>query len=194
MCFVASPLHPSPVATPLTLPSQPFLLHLELGTSWMADLSNRTVLVVSPFNESIRHSLILGGRAIWGARAHGLMPDGMRVKLVKPPVNIGGVRDAAAGWQGSLQALIAAVDAAGPFDVALLSCGGLGMLLAAHLRATHRSAIYMGGAMQLLFGVRGKRWNSMPAYKEAMANPNWRSPMLSERPPKLNDVENGAYW
>ena len=44
------------------------------------------------------------------------------------------------------------VDAAMPFDVALIACGGLGMPLGAHLRATNRSAMYNGGDLQLWFG------------------------------------------
>ena len=61
-------------------------------------------------------------------------------------------------------------------------------------RATRRSAIYVGGPLQLQFGVRGKRWNSMPTYRQLMGNPAWIRPLASEQPPKKNVIEGGAYW
>ena len=44
------------------------------------------------------------------------------------------------------------------FDVALLGCGGYGLPLCNYIRHTlGKSAIYVGGGLQLLFGVMGSR-------------------------------------
>ena len=97
-------------------------------------------------------------------------------------MNIAGGNETQGDWQADLASLIARVDAAGPFDVALLSCGGLGMLLSLHLRRTRRSSIYVGGPLQLHFGVRGKRWDNMPEYRRAQRGVNWVRPSASLRP------------
>ena len=176
---------------------EPWLVYRQINTTWMAEMAHRTLLVVSPFNESIRKMLDKGGRAIWGDASEEMLPSSMVVKLVRPPVNIGGFADTQSGdWRDSLASLIAAVDAAGPFDLALLSCGGLGMLVAAHLRRTGRAAIYTGGALQLQFGVKGRRWLDHPGgpYLRPMANPSWEWPLPSERPPKRHMIDKGAYW
>ena len=159
-------------------------------------MAGKTLLVVSPFNESIALMMRKGGTAIWGGAAETMLPSTMQIKLVRPPVNIGGFVDTQKGdWRASLAEINDAVDAAGAFDLALLSCGGLGMLVAAHIRRAGRSAIYAGGAMQLHFGVKGRRWD-YPAspYKKAMANPEWVWPLPSERPPKRREIDNSAYW
>ena len=45
------------------------------------------------------------------------------------------------------------------FDIALLGCGCYGHPLCDFIRnELNKSAIYVGGGLQLLFGVMGKRW------------------------------------
>ena len=64
--------------------------------------------------------------------------------------------------------------------------------------AFHRSelgkpAIYIGGATQLLFGIRGTRWDEHKELSK-LIKINWVSPMLSEIPPLPGAVEDSAYW
>ena len=47
----------------------------------------------------------------------------------------------------------------------------------------------MGGATQLLFGIKGKRWDDMGIY-----NGYWVRPDETERPKGLEKVEEGCYW
>jgi hypothetical protein len=53
----------------------------------------------------------------------------------------------------------------------------------------------MGGSTQLLFGVMGNRWASLPAYAK-LQNPAWTRPAAHERPPgyKAFEISGGAYW
>ena len=167
---------------------EPWLLWLRIGTSWMSALRGKTVLVVSPFDRSVLSQVAVGGEKLFGHSAAEIMlPSSMTVKTVRPKQYLGsGLEEASQGeWSQAVQQLIEAVDRAGPFDLALISAGGIGMLLAAHLRATQRSAIYSGGSLQLQFGIRGGRWNSMKEYKELMSGPHWVSPRNDEMPPKL---------
>jgi hypothetical protein len=107
--------------------------------SWTAALAGRTVLVVHPFNHSIVHQLARGSRAVWGPFAELVMPPGIRFKVVTAPQNLAKAVENA-DWKDALDTLIDRVDAAGQFDLALISCGGLGMLLGAYLRSTNRCA------------------------------------------------------
>jgi hypothetical protein len=176
---------------------------LDLNVTWLRALANRTVLVVHPFNESIHAQLKRGARAIWGDWGETLLPSTMRLKVVVPPVSFAGADTADApnsfrAWRPALDALMRRVDAAGPFDVALLACGGLGMPLGAYLRTTGRSSIYIGGSLQMWFGIIGNRWRGWqsrdPFLKRILSNPNWVSPLPSERPPGYKTEENSAYW
>ena len=72
------------------------------------------------------------------------------------------------------------------------------MLLGAYLRSTGRSSIYIGGSLQIWFGVVGQRWRtfkkSSPFLKRVLNNSNWVPPLPSERPPGYKAEESSAYW
>ena len=72
------------------------------------------------------------------------------------------------------------------------------MLLGAHLRATGRSAIYMGGALQTWFGVLGGRWikSLSSALKVYVRRGNFTRPSMAngEKPHYARSVEGSAYW
>lgn len=165
--------------------------------SWVTALRGRTVAIVSPFNQSISQQLAKGPHALWGRYARHVMPTGIRFKPVASPQNLAKHVESAGGWRDAFDELIARVDAAMPFDVALIGCGGLGMPLAAYLRATNRSAMYNGGDLQLWFGVYGKRWLY---YEKALAAGNhsffrnWVRPSAAETPTGAGLVEGGTYW
>ena len=112
-------------------------------------------------------------------------------QVVASPVTYRG-RAAQDNWTRSLEELEKRV-AAYQFDVALLSCGSyglpLGHYITHHLGAT---AIYVGGALQLFFGLRGLRWKREIA---PYASDAWACP---ERPKwDTSGMENyglGPYW
>lgn len=164
---------------------------------WLSALANRTVLVVHPFNNSIKAQLAKGSRALWGKAAERVMPTSTRFKLLRPPVNFLNGNEFKR-WRPAYDELVRRVDAAGDFDVAMVSCGGLGMLLCHYLRETNRSCIYMGGSLQIWFGILGLRWVGF-ARKDArlaavIKNPSWVHPLKSEFPPSYTRLERGAYY
>ena len=81
-----------------------------------------------------------------------------------------------------------------PFDLTILGCGGYGHPLQ-HFIVSElgKPAIYIGGATQLLFGIRGTRWDEHEELSK-LIKINWVSPMLSEIPPLPGAVEDSAYW
>ena len=50
-------------------------------------------------------------------------------------------------------------------------------------------SIHAGGATQLLFGIKGKRWDECGFY-----NDYWVRPSEREKPLGYEKVEGGCYW
>jgi len=75
------------------------------------------------------------------------------------------------------------------FDIALVSAGGFGMLLCDYIYTElNTSTIYVGGALQLFFGIMGKRWlnNNINDY--------WVKPLLIDKPLNTMLCEGSCYW
>ena len=92
-----------------------------------------------------------------------------------------------------------------PYDIALIGCGAYGFPLAAHAKRTGHKAVHLGGALQLLFGIKGKRWvNSNYAtmwgmtpndlYLKLFERKEWIWPSPNSKPSNAKAVENGCYW
>ena len=93
-------------------------------------------------------------------------------------------------------------------DVAMLGCGPLGMPLSKFARGRGISAIYVGGLIQLLFGIAGRRYleKVTPSehevgglavkvfQRQGLVNEHWIRPLDSETPRLFREVEGGAYW
>lgn len=76
------------------------------------------------------------------------------------------------------------------YDILLTGCGAFSLPLNYHAYKYNKVAINMGGDLQLMFGIKGKRWvDDGYAFNE-----NWIYPIDSEKPENRNKVENGAYW
>lgn len=79
------------------------------------------------------------------------------------------------------------------FDIALIGCGAYGIPLASLIKQDGKSSIYMGGVTQMLFGIKGARWDSHPIASR-LYNEFWVYPMNDDVPENANKVENRCYW
>ena len=80
------------------------------------------------------------------------------------------------------------------FDIALLGCGAYGMSLGAFIkRDLGKTALHLGGLTQILFGIKGKRWEADPKY-DALYTDSWTRPLPDETPSANARIENGCYW
>ena len=81
-------------------------------------------------------------------------------------------------------------------DVAIIGCGAYGFPLAAKLKQAGKQAIHLAGATQLLFGIKGKRWeeNTAFAYVQKFFNDAWVYPSDEDKPKAADKVEGGCYW
>ena len=79
------------------------------------------------------------------------------------------------------------------FDIALIGCGAYGLPLAAHVKRMGRQAVHLGGVTQMLFGIKGDRW--VKAYGFTRFNEHWVWPLPEETPEESGIVEKcGTYW
>ena len=79
------------------------------------------------------------------------------------------------------------------FDIALLGCSLYGLPLVSYIKNMGKSAIYVGGAVQLLFGIKGKRWDTHDEISK-MYNDYWIRPLDSEIPKNYVGLDGGTYW
>jgi len=83
------------------------------------------------------------------------------------------------------------------FDIAMLGCGGYGVPLCDYIkRKLNKSAIYIGGGLQLMFGVMGKRWENREDWKQIIAENkcNFIHPSGDEIIKNKHLLEGGCYW
>jgi len=80
------------------------------------------------------------------------------------------------------------------FDFAMLGCGGIGLVLIDFIKnQLGKSCTYLGGSLQLYFGIRGNRWENS---KNGWYNSNeyWIKTFEEDIPKNYKIHENGSYW
>jgi hypothetical protein len=93
-----------------------------------------------------------------------------------------------ASWEDGLEKLTEEISLK-DFDVALIGAGAWSLPLGSRIKRMGKGAIHMGGEMQLLFGIKGKRWEQARIY-----NSSWVSADPEETPTNRNMVEDSCYW
>lgn len=157
--------------------------------AWTRALKGKKVLVIHPFKETIESQ--------YRNREHlfrdpEMLPE-FDLRVVKAVQTIAGETDPR--FRDWFEALDYMVDEAlkEDFDVAIIGCGAYGMPLASRLKDAGKVAIHMGGATQLLFGIKGNRWDAYPDVPK-LYNDYWVRPGESERPKNASQIEGACYW
>lgn len=156
--------------------------------SWMSALCGKRVLIVHPFYHSIQRQL---------PRLAALFPNrpwfpSCHVEVVVPPMTYAGNHEGK-DWQEHLSACYTTIQHK-EFDIALVAAGGYGMILSDMIYTRlHRSVMYIGGALQLFFGIIGKRWFDQKEILMLM-NDEWIRPLKQDQPANHTRVEKGCYW
>lgn len=153
---------------------------------WTRYLKDKKVLVIHPFAETIksqykkRHLLFNNLETL---------PD-FDLKIIKAVQSIADEKDDLPfkTWFEALDYMKEQIKIT-DFDVALIGAGAYGMFLAHYCKTLGKKAIHVGGATQILFGIKGKRWDNSGFYNE-----HWVRPSESELPKGYQKVENGCYW
>ena len=125
----------------------------------MIGLQGKKVLVVSPFSKSIESNFT--NRRDFFKDYH---YPAFELRLQTTPITYAGLPDEFypdQDWLATTERLKNEISQIN-FDIALLGCGSYAMPLGIHIRDTlKKQAIYVGGVLQLYFGVMGRRYQDV---------------------------------
>ena len=189
----------------LPLPKSLIYVHLEclypffVDNPWTKALEGKRVLIVHPFENTIRkqyanRKLLFENKDI--------LPE-FDLKIVRAVQTLGGEDKRFADWFEALcymEKEIERID----FDICLLGCGAYGLPLAAFIKRLGKKAIHIGGGLQLMFGIKGKRWDNNAYHWKGLPqletnysqlyNKYWVRANENETPKTAGKVENACYW
>ena len=171
--------------------------YARVASRWTTFLAGKKVAVVSSFAKTIETQLAKK-EAIWGLNANTLLPHTTQWYPIQtgysPALAKGraGWPDSVNTWQDAVAHLTDEVMKTGA-EVCIIGCGGLGMILGAELKRRGLQCIVLGGATQVLFGIKGKRWANHDVISKFWTDA-WVWPSLEETPGGAGDIEGGCYW
>lgn len=178
------------------------LLYLEpywSKTPWTRVLKGKKVLVIHPFAELIKLQYKENRTKLF--KNSEVLPE-FELHTIEAVQSIGGETHGFIDWFEALKWMEDEMDRT-DYDIALIGCGAYGFPLAAHAKRMGKKAVHLGGALQLLFGIKGNRWENPEygairlkrknAYPE-LFNEYWIRPDEQDTPKAANEVEGGCYW
>jgi hypothetical protein len=156
---------------------------------WSSLLKNKRVLIIHPFAKSIESQYKNHRSQLF--EDPNVLPEFELLTLQSCNTSAG--NRLGDSWVHNFRDMCAKIDQI-EFDVALLGCGGYGLPLVNYIKnSKRRSAIYVGGALQILFGIKGLRWDNIPQINK-FYNEFWVRPAEEEKIEGLELVEGGCYY
>lgn len=178
-----------------TVPSrivEPFYCIEQDLIPWSHSLLGKKVLIINPFVDSMQQQLKNGFQIF---KHQPLFLEGQEFIFYKC-FNALGMNKPHNNWIETFEIMcndISKLD----FDIALLGCGGYGLPLCNYIHKNlNKSAMYVGGGLQLFFGVMGNRWESRDFWKTIIAENGctFIKPSKEEQIKNQNRIENACYW
>lgn len=167
------------------------------GNPWSRHLEGRKVLVIHPFASTIERQYHEKRELLFADKR--VLPP-FELQTIKAVQSLGGVHPPEfETWFDALDYMKSEMDKR-DYDVCLLGCGAYGFPLAAHAKRQGKQAVHLGGVLQLLFGIKGKRWTEQygtdPAINPYLKhfNEHWVFPDATEKTVVAAKVEDGCYW
>jgi hypothetical protein len=157
---------------------------------WSKVLKGKKVLVIHPFINSIskqykKRELLFKNKEV--------LPE-FDLITYKPVVSFAGndVNVKYNSWFEALEDMKKDISEIN-FDIALIGCGAYGLPLASYVKNIGKKSVHLGGATQMLFGIKGKRWENEYELNH-LFNKFWVRPSLDEIPNNAKQIEKGCYW
>jgi hypothetical protein len=166
---------------------------------WTKALEGKNILVVHPFAELIEQQYKENRTKLFANID--ILPE-FNLRTIKAVQSLGGETNGFNDWFDALDWMKKEIDKC-EYDICLLGCGAYGFPLAAYIKRQGKKAFHLGGALQLLFGIKGKRWEKpnygalwhVPSgYYLSLMNDYWIRPDDKFKPKNAKQVENGCYW
>ena len=177
----------SPIQIPLRS-LEPY--YVEDSLRWTSLLSGHRVSVITSFTETAKKQISKGVCPMfpsdiswsWVQTGH---PPSVAQGRNEWPLDVG-------SWSDAVQHVVREVLREGA-RFALIGCGGLSMPIARALKLRGIIAIVLGGAIQVLFSIKGNRWKNHEKI-HALWTKDWVFPSEEETPAQANLIEGGCYW
>jgi hypothetical protein len=165
---------------------------------WMLALKGKKVLVVHPFAELIEKQYCENRNKLF--KNPDILPL-FQLQTVKAVQSLGGISNGFKDWFEALDWIKQETDKT-DYDICLIGCGAYGFPLAAHVKRQGKKAVHLGGEIQILFGIRGRRWENpnlgaewgMPFTHLSMMNEYWIRPGDDLKSKNADKVEDNCYW
>lgn len=156
---------------------------------WSQKLENKKVLIIHPFTDSIEKQY-QKRNDVWQNRSI-VLPE-FSLRTLKTPLHARIVKPQFKDWFETLEALKNQMSEI-EFDIAIIGAGAWSLPLVVHAKNLDKIGIHLGGATQILFGIKGGRWDNHNIIS-TFYNDAWCRPSASETPLKYETVEQGHYW
>ena len=157
---------------------------------WTYALKNKKVLIIHPYSNLIKSQY---KKRKFLFKNKKILPK-FKLKTMKA-INTINSHKIGKNWYENYEAMCNKIDKI-DFDISLVSCGGYGHPIINYIKnIKKKSAIYVGGSLQLLFGIKGKRWDNR--HHSTYYNKYWIRPedkiTSIENIDGLRKTEDGAY-
>lgn len=164
---------------------------------WSKALSNQKILVVSPFKKTILNNYQNKFKI---PLLSDILPNLYSLNVIKAPFGSFSEIDeknkfSGQSWFRNLNDLKIKISRE-EFDICILGCGAYGFPLASFIKTNlNKKALHLGGAHQLLFGIKGGRWLKEKKYNSIKKYLlEWQPPLQEEMPVHpAKAIEIGAY-
>src|SRR5690606_11303808 len=158
---------------------------------WSNHLKGKKVLVVHPFESDIRNQYNQRKNLYSNPN---ILPE-FELKTIKAVQTIAGQKSEFETCFNALDFMKEKISQT-DFDVAIIGAGAYGLPLAAYVKDLGKQAVHLGGVTQLLFGIKGKRWEDWTHYTELRKENGkyWVYPSDENQPRDFKKIEGGAYW
>jgi hypothetical protein len=166
---------------------------------WTQYLANKRVAIINSFAETCEQQTYMS-KAIWPEYTESFLPNSttwIPITTYYCPKLAG--ENTYANWPSHIKNFKDAIEyiiertLESKAEVAIIGCGGMGMIIGSKLKDAGLQVIVMGGATQILFGIKGKRWENHSIISKFF-NDAWVSPNPLNAPKNYKLIENGCYW
>lgn len=156
---------------------------------WSRLLDNKKVLVIHPFKKSILKQYEIR-ESIFEMK--NILPEFKSLQVIEAVQSIAGECNDFNNWLDAYSYMCNKIDSI-DFDIAIIGAGAYGLPLCSYVKSKGKKAIHMGGATQILFGIKGMRWDNHK-FISSLYNESWKRPYEQEVPVQYKKVEGGSYW
>jgi len=170
----------------LFIPTLPYVEDLAFYVSLLNNIKTSNIGFVSYFKMDIQRQL---PKMDWIHKKRPITNNWRKWKIIKSLNTIKGNEPTDKKYFDVYDALLKrCLDA--DCDIYFLSCGSYGLPLCNDLKKAGKKAYYVGGFLQLLFGLKGSRWDDRKVVTQYY-NKHWTYPC--EKPKNASQVENWCY-